>query len=220
MASQKKIAIVTSSRRSIALHILPDGSLQVRAPYRMPQSLIDRFLSENEDWIEKNVAKVKVQLKDKRADDEYLYLGKTVKLKPGNFIEISVAGGHLQFPESLIFRKDKEITAWYIMQAKKVIAQQTNKYAIEMKTSYKEITFSDTKSQWGRCTRDNRLQFSWRLIMAPLLTLNYVVIHELAHTLEKNHTQLFWMKVRNFNPSYRQQIKWLKDHGSSLKVVS
>jgi hypothetical protein len=218
MASEFQVTITRSSRRSIALHVLPNGMLEVRAPNRMPQLLIDRFLGQHEDWIEKSLAKVALQLKNKRADDQYLYVGKTVTLKPGNFTEIKVVGETLQFPQSLLFRKDKELTAWYIKEATRVITAQTDKYAIEMKTGYKEITFSDTKSQWGRCTRDNRLQFSWRLIMAPLLTLNYVVIHELAHTLEKNHTQLFWMKVRNINPSYRQQIKWLKDHGSSLKI--
>lgn len=218
MASEFKITIVKSSRRSIALHMLPDGTLQVRAPNRMPQLVIDRFLDQHEDWIEKSLAKVALQLKNKRNDDEYLYLGKTVILTPGNFTEIKVVGDNLQFPKSLLFRKEKELNAWYIKEAARVITVQTDKYALEMKTGYKEIAFSDTKSQWGRCTRDNRLQFSWRLIMAPLLTLNYVVIHELAHTLEKNHTQLFWMKVRNFNPSYRQQIKWLKDHGPSLKI--
>ena len=101
-------------------------------------------------------------------------------------------------------------------QGKNILSEQVKSYALQMKAEYKEITFSDTKSQWGRCTHDNRLQFSWRLVMAPMLVINYVIIHELSHTFEKNHTQMFWMKVRNFNPSYRQQIKWLKEHGASL----
>lgn len=218
MGSHIKTTITRSSRRSISLQIQPDGSLLVKAPSRMSQSDIERFVDQHHEWIEKHVAKMNVHLRNKRADDGYLYLGKTVKLRPGNYTEISVAGNYLHFPQLLLFRKEKEMTAWYIKQARRVITEQTDKYALEMKTSYKEITFSDTKSQWGRCTRDNRLQFSWRLIMAPLLTLNYVVIHELAHTLEKNHTQLFWMKVRNINPSYRQQIKWLKEHGPGLRI--
>jgi predicted metal-dependent hydrolase len=153
-----------------------------------------------------------------RKEGEYLFLGKTLTLKPGNYTSIAVKGDWLLFPQAALFRKDKELTSWYITQARALITRQTERYAKEMKTDFKEITFSDTRSQWGRCTYDNRLQFSWRLIMAPLLVLNYVVIHELAHTFEKNHTQMFWMKVRNFNPSYRQQIKWLKEYGTTLKV--
>lgn len=151
--------------------------------------------------------------------DTYLFLGKTLKLLPGNFINISVKENLLFFPRAMLFRKEKEIESWYIRQANAIITPLVERFALEMKTGFKSVTFSDTSSQWGRCTRDNRLQFSWRLVMAPLLVVNYVVIHELAHTMEKNHTQLFWMKVRNYNPSYRQQIKWLKEHGAALHIV-
>jgi len=219
MASVDNVTIVRASRRTVSLQIQADGSLLVKAPHRMLKQDVSRFLEEHHDWIIKNVAKVKATLKNKRADDQYFYLGKTVTLTPGNYTKISVVGDTLQFPQSLIFRKEKELRSWYSKEATRVITAQTDKYALEMGTTYNEIAFSDTKSQWGRCTRDNRLQFNWRLIMAPLLTLNYVVIHELAHTLEKNHTQNFWMKVRNINPSYRQQIKWLKENGARLHGV-
>ncbi len=75
-----------------------------------------------------------------------------------------------------------------------------------------------TKSQWGSCTHDNKLQFSWRLIMTPITVLNYVVIHELAHTTQKNHSRAFWDVVRRHCPSYNRQRKWLKEHGNSLVV--
>lgn len=148
--------------------------------------------------------------------EEYLYLGRKLTLHPGNYTSIAVKDDLLLFPQALLFRKEKELTMWYVQQAKKIIAAHVERFAKEMQTNYKSLTFSDTRSKWGSCTHDNRLQFSWRLVMAPLLVLNYVIIHELAHTIEKNHTQYFWMKVRRFNPSYRQQIKWLKEHGELL----
>lgn len=150
--------------------------------------------------------------------EEYLFLGQKLLFHPGNYTSITVKDDKLLFPLALLFRKEKELTNWYTQQAKKIIAAQVARFAKEMQTSYRSLTFSDTRSKWGSCTHDNRLQFSWRLVMAPLLVLNYVIIHELAHTLEKNHTQYFWMKVRRFNPSYRQQIKWLKDYGTTLTV--
>lgn len=154
-----------------------------------------------------------------RGRDEYLYLGNTLTLKPGPYTEIAVSGSDLLFPQALLFRKEKELASWYIVQAKSVITRQLNHFAKEMGTGYTSVRFSDTQSKWGSCTHDNRLQFNWRLIMTPLMVLNYVVIHELAHTLEKNHTQLFWMKVRRLNPSYRQQVRWLKEHGESLVLA-
>ena len=131
---------------------------------------------------------------------------------------IEIAEGKLFYPQAIKFRIKKEIEQWYIAQAKEIITREVKRYAKEMNTTYTDLTFSDTKSQWGRCTHDNRLQFSWRLVMTPLLVLRYVVVHELAHTFEKNHSYLFWSKVRSVNPSYKQQIKWLKENGNTLVV--
>lgn len=211
------IKVVRSRRRSLALHIERDGTVVVKAPHLIPKLFIDQFVLQHQEWIHKHTQKI-TSAKVSRSENEYLYLGKKVIFTPGNYTDIKVKGDKLLFPQALLFRKNKELSNWYSNEARKIITLQAEKYAVLMKTNYKEITFSDTRSQWGRCTSDNRLQFSWRLIMAPLLVLNYVVIHELAHTREKNHSQLFWMKVRNFNPSYRQQIKWLKDHGMSLTI--
>lgn len=217
MPTLPNFKIERSRRRSIALQIERDGTLLVKAPHLVPMRQIENFLGQHLDWVEKHMMKAQ-SARSRLLENEYFYLGQKVIFTPGDYSDISVKNGKLLFPQGLLFRKEKELTRWYIKEAQKTITMQVAKYAEEMKTSYQEITFSDTKSQWGRCTSDNRLQFSWRLIMAPLMTLNYVVIHELAHTIEKNHSQLFWMKVRNFNPSYRQQIKWLRDNGPSLTI--
>ena len=199
------------------MQIEHDGTVTVKAPKLMFDFQVRHFIAAHEDWIEKSVQKRRKALSSK-SKDEYFFLGQILKFAPGKFVDIKVEDGKLLFPEALLFRKEKEMTNWYIRQAKEIITRQTESYSLKMKTSYKVIAFSDTRSQWGRCTHDNRLQFSWRLVMAPFLVINYVVIHELAHTMEKNHTQMFWMKVRGQNPSYRQQIKWLKENGAGLRV--
>lgn len=216
MDNQTEIRIVRSQRKTTTLQIGPGGVVLVKAPLRMPERRIREFIEENKDWIKKRLSPSLPQ--NQKKEGEYLYLGRTLTLAPGSYAAISVRGNKLLFPAGLMFQKDKEITHWYIKEAKKIITEQVEKYAVEMGTSFKSITFSDTKSQWGRCTYDNRLQFNWRLVLAPQLVLNYVVVHELAHTLEKNHTQMFWMKVRRFNPSARQQIKWLKQNGWTLRT--
>jgi len=139
-----------------------------------------------------------------------------VKLKLGPYTEIAVSNDELLFPIALQFRAQKELRAWYIKQGRELITKQLEKYALEMGASYTDLTFSDTKSKWGSCSHDNRLQFSWRLIMAPVLVMNYVIIHELAHTTEKNHSRDFWKIVEKYTPSYRQSRKWLRDHGHTL----
>jgi predicted metal-dependent hydrolase len=116
------------------------------------------------------------------------------------------------------FRIEKEIKAYLFKQAEKIIHEQLKRYAAEMKVKYGRVRFSDTQSKWGTCFPDNSLQFNWRLIMAPIFVINYVVVHELSHITEKNHSHKFWSIVRRYNPSYRQQIKWLKLNGELLKL--
>lgn len=211
--------IIRSHRKTVSLHVLPDATVVVKAPMRASLGFIQQFIDQNKEWIEKQMHQRAKAPKRKYQDGEdFFYLGKSYVLDIGDYKEITIKGNNLQFPKALEFRIQKELREWYIKQGRKIISEQVEWYAKEMKATYTDLTFSDTRSQWGRCTHDNRLQFSWRLVMAPLLTLNYVVVHELAHTFEKNHSRSFWAKVRLYNPSYRQQIKWLKENGTSLSI--
>lgn len=221
MVAIADIKITRAHRKTLSLHVLPNGTIEVKAPFLVPRYFINKFLEKNSEWIEKRtklVAEKRALDKTYSEGETYLYLGETYTLTLADVSEIKIENDKLLFPKALTFRIKKEIQNWYIRQAKEVIMKETEKKAEEMDTSYNGITFSDTKSQWGRCTHDNRLQFSWRLIMTPLLVLRYVVVHELAHTKEKNHSFLFWAKVRSVNPSYKQQIKWLKTNGNNLIV--
>lgn len=211
--------IIRSLRRTMTLQILPDKTLVVKAPFFLPQFEIDRFIKKHEGWVKKRLETITERKKaDKKfqGGEEFLFLGKIYILKIGNYKQIEFKDNFLLYPNFLVFRIEKELSSWYINKAKMVITKQVEDYSDQMNAKYKSIMFSDTHSKWGTCFADNRLQFSWRLVMAPILVINYVVIHELAHTFEKNHSRSFWSKVRLFNPSYRQQIKWLKTHGNTL----
>lgn len=215
-----KPTIIRSKRMSIALQIKPDAQLIVKAPFFTPEWMINQFLKQHEEWIEKNLKKVQARpIAKKRGyknGETFFYFGKEYTLEIGEYKEIVFANNTLQFPKFLEFRIQKELEAWYIREAKKVITEQLEHYAKEMGLLYNEVRFSDTMSKWGSCTHDNRLQFNWRLIMAPILAINYVVVHELAHTVEKNHSQDFWRVVGKHNPTFRHQRKWLSDHGHLL----
>lgn len=229
--------IVRSNRRTLTLQILPDRQVIVKAPQFISLGDITKFIDKNSDWIIQRLQALgdaKEPTKKHYVDgEEFLYLGRYYKLKVGNYKrslkaehsnefssfaykEIMLKDEYLLFPNFLLFRAQKELTNWYKMQSKELIYQQLDFYAKQMGTEFKSVMFSDTRSKWGSCTHDNRLQFNWRLIFAPLLALNYVVVHELAHTIEKNHSRSFWSKVRLYNPSYKQQIKWFKQHGDKL----
>ena len=207
--------IIREHRMSISLRITREGEVVVKAPRFAPQFLIDQFLDSKKDWIEKTLAKVSVRLPKKRRyveGEEFLFLGNPHTLTFYNGIDIIAKEGKLYFPKALVFRIQKEMESWLVKQAKDIISKRVVEHAKRMRASYKDIFFSDTISKWGTCFADNTLQFNWRLVMTPLIVIDYVVIHELTHTTEKHHQAAFWRRVGLFTPAYRQHRKWLNEN--------
>ena len=204
--------IIRQHRASISLQINRYGELVVKAPHLMPQFFIDQFIASKKDWIDKTLAKISVHKIKKRTYQEgetFLFLGTPHVLTFCNGIEILAKNGQLLFPKALVFRIKKELESWLVNQAKEIIGRRVVEHSKRMRATYKDIFFSDTSSKWGTCFADNTLQFNWRLIMTPLLVIDYVVIHELTHTTEKHHQESFWRRVNLFVPAYRQHRKWL-----------
>lgn len=223
MTDVPDFTIQKGSRRTVSIQIQPDGEIVVKAPRFTPDFFVRQFVRQHLDWIDKHRQKVmagpKLGKRTYLEGETFLYLGKSYTLKYGNYKVITFQDQNVYFPAYLQFRAKKELTAWYERQAKGIITERVQANAVKMGVTYADIYFSDTKSKWGSCSPDNRLQFNVRLIMAPLLVINYVVIHELVHTTEKNHSRAFWRKVALYTPSYRQHIKWLKEHGPELMTA-
>lgn len=104
----------------------------------------------------------------------------------------------------------------YIKLARDIFMQKTAFYASIMKVSYGRISIREQKTRWGSCSGAGNLNFNWRLIFAPEEVLNYVVVHELAHRREMNHSKAFYTLVEAVLPDYRSSRKWLRVNGSSL----
>lgn len=214
--------IIKARRRTLSIQITPEGEVVVKAPLLTPNFIIRKFVREKESWIRSHLEKMAAKPKIKRQygeGEEFLYLGKEYKLHFGNFSRITFTQSRrLDFPEFLKFRIQKELTDLYFKLAKELIVKRTAYHAQRMKVQYGNIMLSDTKSKWGTCTYHNNLQFNWRLIMAPLEVIDYVIIHELSHTKEKNHSRKFWNIVSLETPAYKQHRKWLYTNAHRLKI--
>lgn len=222
MNSIPDYTISRSHRRTVSLHITPEGRLLVKAPFFVPSYFIRKFVEKHRVWIAKQVSNLHQSSnaipKGYLEGENFLFLGNKHSLRFKESIHEIILNNELCFPSCLQFRIKKELTDWYVKQAKKIISERVNYFSSEMDTRYKKIGFSDTKSKWGSCGRDNSLQFNWHLVMAPLLVVDYVVVHELAHTFEKNHSRKFWKIVEKYKPAYRQYRSWLKNNGAVLNL--
>ena len=101
-------------------------------------------------------------------------------------------------------------------EAKTVIAQRVTRFAPLVGVTYGNITIRSQRSRWGSCSSKGNLNFNCLLMLAPPEVLDYVVVHELCHRKEMNHSPRFWAEVERVMPDYRIHKQWLKDHGTEL----
>lgn len=101
-------------------------------------------------------------------------------------------------------------------QALTVIPKRAAYFAGQMGVTYGRITIRNQKTRWGSCSSKGNLNFNCLLMLVPSQVLDYVVVHELCHRKEMNHSARFWQEVEKVLPGYREQERWLKEHGSSI----
>lgn len=212
-----KIHIVRSARRrTVGIQILPDLSIKISIPYFFPKGKVHSFLKEKEAWIRQ--AQQQLALHTIKHDtNEYLYLGKRYQLvlrqNQKHIVELEdklyIASTSQKYIKTYL-------ESWYKQQARKLITKRVKHYAHLAGLHYNSVSLMQATTRWGSCSSQKNLSFNWKLIMAPLEVLDYVICHELAHLTELNHSYDFWEKVRKMFPIYRQYRTWLKRHGHTL----
>jgi predicted metal-dependent hydrolase len=213
--------IVRTRRKTLALIVKPDGSLTVRAPLRASEKSILEFVERNKKWIEKNQAKARAVLP--AAPRQYIpgemfdYLGTAYPLQiAGGQKKVLLLDNTFLLAESAQSRAPLAFELWYREQARGVLKERVNFYAEQYAFQYQKIGITSARTRWGSCSAAGSLNFSWRLIMAPLEVVDYVVVHELVHTVLHNHSKQFWQRVGMIMPDYKEHRKWLKKNGQLL----
>lgn len=224
MSKIKISKIIRSRRRSVALVISHDATLIVRAPMRVSLNYIEKLVEEKTDWIEKKMQEFerrpKVAKKTFVSGEEFLYLGKKYQLEIAEGAKIGITQDFkLLFPRVFLWRAKARIGEWYKKEAEKYISERTRMIAKELDLRYVSIKISNAKTNWGSCGPKNSLNFSWRLIMAPTAVIDYVIVHELMHIPEKNHSRAFWRRVEAVIPDYRERQRWLRKNGRLLTII-
>ena len=213
--------IIRSRRKTIALIIKPDGSLVVRAPLWTANKVITKFIMKNTSWIEKKQAEVRaaLPLEPKRycAGEMFTYLGNPYPLEIVKGQEKPlILGASFQLAEAAQPEAGLVFESWYRDQARQVLTERVNTFARQYDLQYKGIKITSARTRWGSCSASGSLNFSWRLILAPMEGVDYVVVHELVHTVFHNHSRRFWKKVEQILPDYKERRKWLRNNGQRL----
>lgn len=208
--------IIYSRRKTLALCIKRDASVFVYSPNGLSLKRIETFVESKKDWL---LSKLKKRNEEKENIMPFIngkplwYLGEKYILRISDEIfhslkwekdQITISSHHSAIAEDII-RK------WYQEDASGKITQRVEKYAEIMDLSYSQIKFSNAKCTWGSCTSKKNLLFNWRLLQFPLSVIDYVVIHELAHLKQANHSQKFWDIVKIYCPEHKKMRKHLRN---------
>ena len=197
--------------------------LEVVAPARMPLAELDRILLNKSSWIGRHTAlpgaEAPVRLQPLGNGSKLRYLGVEHKLRVhvnGSAGNVRIAGGEIlaEVPPGGPEVVKEVLEDWYKKMARKVIGEKVNKLSNGRKVG--RVCIRDQKTRWGSCSAKGNLSFNWRLIMAPPRVIDYLVIHELTHLDQPDHSKKFWNKVAARCPDYEEREAWLKTHGLGL----
>ena len=169
--------IIRSDRKMIAIQILPDGKVLVRAPKRMRMDDIRRFVDSKAEWIEKHLSNRTSQMQQKFTEEEMKALREKARI---------------------------------------LLTERVQHFAPLIGVTYNQIFIRAQHTRWGSCSSKGNLNFNCLLALVPMEVLDYVVVHELCHRKELNHSDRFWNEIAKILPDYKVRKKWLKDNGFNL----
>jgi predicted metal-dependent hydrolase len=160
---------------------------------------LQQLLTEKQNWIQKQLYHFSKANEDriKLAPDEILYLGEIIKPEfyPGNKI-------YLQ--------------KWYLERAHNLFAARIQELSAMHGFIYNKLSIRNQKTRWGSCSKKKNISLNWKLIKAQICVIDYLILHELTHTIFFDHSKAFWQKVAKICPQYKEASAWLKKYGRYL----
>ena len=215
----------SSKRRKLTITVERDRSVVVHAPESTPEEMIREIVESKRRWIYKKRAHAQKYEKQPHPPgkelvngESTLYLGREYQIEiiPTDSTEIRFERRFL-IPASLTGGRKRILRNWYIERAKERILPKVESIAVTLGVNLASARIVDNRFRWGSCTVKDNVNLNWRLIKAPMFVIDYVIVHELAHLIEANHTPRFWNIVRTHAPTMEKARRWLRDHGQILE---
>tara|TARA_Y100000590_G_C15717829_1_gene1012485 strand:+ start:2243 stop:2938 length:696 start_codon:yes stop_codon:yes gene_type:complete len=213
--------VKTDRKRSASIRLLGD-LVKVSVPMTLSDNHIRDLIIKQTPWIKNKLQEQSERrrsplLKEYVSDEAITYLGKNYRLKVliGEAPSIKLWRGYLEVTTTETDTNSKNIIRsllkdWYKSHAEKHLGEKTVRLAKVIGVKPTSVTVKDYKSRWGSCSPKGGISYNWRIILAPHSIVNYVVVHELCHMLEHNHSSRFWHHVEHQIPNWRECREWLK----------
>ncbi|MBI5670562.1 MAG: M48 family metallopeptidase [Chloroflexi bacterium] len=214
--------------RTLRLKISPRAGLEVILPAGATGRDVEAILLSRAAWILKHLPAEAPPERRLVSGEKLPYLGRDrvldIGVKPrgktigvmldGDSLRVRLPAGTPATPETI----RAALEGWYRAQAKAYLLPRTAELARQHGFRYGKITIKGQSTRWGSCSSQRNLNFNWRLMFAPPAAMDYVIIHELCHLQELNHSRRFWSLVARLCPDYKHWVKWFKANGDRLRL--
>jgi hypothetical protein len=215
--------IIRSRRRTLSLEVTPAATLIVRAPLKASSAYIEEMIRQKSSWILRKQDEMKRRplspCHEYTEGELFLFLGRSYPLH-------IVEGGSMTIERSdklcvsrtFMPRIRNQLRRWYMEEARRELQARCIWFSMKTGLTPAAIRITDARKRWGSCTHTGSINFSWRLIQVPPEIVDYVVVHELVHIDQPDHSKKFWGKVRKIMPDYECRRKWLHDNERLLGI--
>lgn len=215
----------SAKRRKLTITVERDCSVVVYAPEGTADETIRQVVESKRQWIYGKIGHPQKYQelphppgKELVSGESALYLGRQYRIEmvKTGLAEVQFAQRFL-IPAARAVKPAEALREWYIGRANQEIVPRVKRHARALGVDVASVKLVDNRYRWGSCTPNDNVNLNWRLIKAPVFVIDYVIIHELAHLIEPNHTARFWNIVRAQAPTMDKAKDWLKEHGQLLE---
>ncbi|MBN7797156.1 YgjP-like metallopeptidase domain-containing protein [Parahaliea mediterranea] len=217
--------VIRTSRRKSADIRVEDGAVSVVVPTNTTTERIDQLLAAKRRWIKEKIALHREQAPPSTrrfvSGEAFSYLGRNYRLKveTGNFTPVRLLNGRLlvTVPSgSQQHMVRNALVRWYKRQAEHKLIEKVTRFAPQVGVEPTGVGIKTFRSRWGSCTAKGKLEFNWRIMMAPNRMVDYVVIHELCHLIRHDHSPEFWREIGRVMPEYQESREWLRANAATM----
>ncbi len=217
------VVLVRNPRaRRYVLRLRPDGTARVTVPRGGSESEARRFAERNSAWLERQLRRSSERPNGREKwlpGTEFYFRGELVKIEAGTNGESDL----VRFGSEQIkvlnpapdLRPAIEKHLWHL--AAKEFPSKVSEYTATHQLTVNRITVRNQKSRWGSCSRRGTISLNWRLIQTPEFVRDYIILHELMHLRQMNHSARYWQEVERVCPDYLSAEKWLKQNSALLR---
>ncbi|MBK7676963.1 MAG: M48 family metallopeptidase [Candidatus Accumulibacter sp.] len=215
--------VVFSKRKTLTITVERHRSVVVTAPEGTSPEKIRQIVESRKLWLYEKTRHAQKYSPLPHAPGKELVTGESLFYLGRQYrIELVDGGEQIEFAQKFLVPralagKPTMFREWFISRAEEKILPRVAVHAKNLGVSYKEAKIGDGKYRWGSCTPNDNVIFNWRLIKAPMFVIDYVLVHELAHLLEQNHTPQFWNIVKAQTPTMGKAKAWLQKNGALLE---